>query len=716
MVKENAEIEKINELIADPADESGNHPVAPTVPWYQQNINLEDAKMFIKTNIASAARSFIAVGFYLKCVRDKELYIEDGYESIWDFAKGEYGISKSTASRYMTMNDKFSENGNSPIIQKEYQAFDKSKLQEMMYLEDEQLQEVTPELTVKDIRNLWPTKEIPYFPLIGQMEFEMDFPEIFPDEAPVLAAGTTGPTEQKQTFDMDISDFLPDDERVATSQLPEPGQEEQKPFRRSCITGKSRYGTCSCCGRDGAQCCGQCGEPCNVRCGWLDDPWEGEPEPLAQAEGFPETFEHFSCDDYAYGWTWSEVVRRYLQELHDSAINLDWSDLPSNIVLDVLGRKYVGKAKVAVIIFYIIDEKGMSPSFEVEVERIRQEYEYWHGRKEEPKQELEPVPAEPQKSEWVNPEEEQVDESYNYAGIKRASDRWNLTLARKFVGDRFQQLISGRTVIPDNDKIIEQFKRYSQLNSGAIAVDAGVEAYATLETVEYYREDEDMGICLYERFSNIVRKQLDEYGQEQKQLIEKEPKQETVIDAEFTEVLPEEEYTPEYFLTEQQIKLNELLKACEIDAPDNVPRKSIERYKTIVVALTAMVSSLEQEEQSDEPDPVVQPELPILKNNDQRAAFVDAYETWPLWIETKETGERYYRYYLPDGTSMIVKVYHAILFDYKATKKPYEDRFREGYGQHEYYLLKDGKFFKDCLTNRSLLIEKLKEIQKKGKG
>jgi len=31
-------------------------------------------------------------------------------------------------------------------------------------------------------------------------------------------------------------------------------------------------------------------------------------------------------------------------------------------------------------------------------------------------------------------------------------------------------------------------------------------------------------------------------------------------------------------------------------------------------------------------------------------------------------------------------------------------------------LLKDGKFFKDCLTNRSLLIEKLKEIQKKGKG
>jgi len=111
----------------------------------------------------------------------------------------------------------------------------------------------------------------------------------------------------------------------------------------------------------------------------------------------------------------------------------------------------------------------------------------------------------------------------------------------------------------------------------------------------------------------------------------------------------------------------------------------------------------------------VQPELPVMKNNDQRAAFVDAYETWPLWIETKETEERYYRYDLPDGTSMVIKVYHAILFDYKATEKPYEDRHSEGYGRHEYYLLKEEKFFRDCETNRSMLIEKLKEIQKKGK-
>ena len=334
--------------------------------------------------------------------------------------------------------------------------------------------------------------------------------------------------------------------------------------------------------------------------------------------------------------------------------------------------------------------------------------------------EQEQVPAEHEKPEWVNPEEEQVEESCNYAGIKRASDRWNLTLARKFVRDRFRQLISGCTVIPDNDKIIEQFKRYSQLNSDAIAVDAGVEAYATPETVEYYREDEDLGICLYERFSNIVRKQMDEYTQElaaaektERNTVPESPSEETAIDAEFTEVPPSEEYTPEYFLAEHQRSLNEILKACEGEAPAKVPSKLLARQKIIVAALDAMVSSLEP---PDEPDPVVQPELPVMKNNDQRAAFVDAYETWPLWIETKETGERYYRYDLPDGTSMVVKVYFHRIFDRSINAKKWDDNYKDGWGTEEYYLLKDGKFFKDCLTNRSLLIEKLKEIQKKGKG
>lgn len=134
--------------------------------------------------------------------------------------------------------------------------------------------------------------------------------------------------------------------------------------------------------------------------------------------------------------------------------------------------------------------------------------------------------------------------------------------------------------------------------------------------------------------------------------------------------------------------------------------------KIKVAALASLVCDLDDIEN---PLPKAeQPELPMLRNNDQRAAFVDAYETWPLWIETVETGERYYRYDLADGTSMVVKVYHAMLYDYRRTDLPWEERYTEGYGMHEYYLLQPGKFFRDCGANRSALIEKLKEIQKKG--
>lgn len=192
---------------------------------------------------------------------------------------------------------------------------------------------------------------------------------------------------------------------------------------------------------------------------------------------------------------------------------------------------------------------------------------------------------------------------------------------------------------------------------------------------------------------------------------------EPVIDGEFVEVPPEPEtteYTPRYFLEEQKEKLDKYLRIMERTEMNPADVKFLECQKTIVAALACMVAELERPEPEPEPVKQEQPELPILKNNDQRAAFVDAYETWPLWIETKETEERYYRYDLPAGSSMVVKVYHTRIFDYKAPGS-YEDKFRDGWGDEEYYLLREGKFFRNCRTSRPDLIEKLKELQKKGK-
>lgn len=128
--------------------------------WYK-DLLLPDIKEFIKTNINNVSRSFIAIGYYLKYVRDKELFKVDGYSGILEFAQVEFGISKSWASKWMSINDQFSVEGNSPILLEQYKDFSSSKLSELLYLTDEQREQVTISATVAEIREIKnPTPEV----------------------------------------------------------------------------------------------------------------------------------------------------------------------------------------------------------------------------------------------------------------------------------------------------------------------------------------------------------------------------------------------------------------------------------------------------------------------------------------------------------------------------------------------------------------------------
>ena len=136
----------------------------------------ESAKNIIKNDLESMSKKFITIGYYLKYIRNNEMYTQDGFTSIWEFAQETYGISKSTCSRWMSMNDKFSKDGNSPYLREEFAHFGKSQLQEMLYLDDAQIEKATPEMTAKEIRQLKELEEIP-----GQMEIQ-DYPEVLPEE------------------------------------------------------------------------------------------------------------------------------------------------------------------------------------------------------------------------------------------------------------------------------------------------------------------------------------------------------------------------------------------------------------------------------------------------------------------------------------------------------------------------------------------------------
>ncbi len=141
------------------------------VKWYE-NCSLDSIKNIIKNNLNIASRSFIAIGYYLKNVRDRELYLQDGYQSIWEFAQTEFGIGKSSASRFMAINDRFSKDGNSPILLEQYKDFSSSKLSEMLTMSDEQLEQVTLTTTVAEIREIKNHEEVV---ATSQQEAEKEF-------------------------------------------------------------------------------------------------------------------------------------------------------------------------------------------------------------------------------------------------------------------------------------------------------------------------------------------------------------------------------------------------------------------------------------------------------------------------------------------------------------------------------------------------------------
>ena len=111
-----------------------------------------DWKEDIRRKLAETARNFVYIGYRLKQIRDSGMY--DGAEDIFEFAAKEYGLSKSTVSRFIAINEKFSEGGNSLELKEEYREMGSSKLAEMLALTDAECSMITKKATVAQIREL----------------------------------------------------------------------------------------------------------------------------------------------------------------------------------------------------------------------------------------------------------------------------------------------------------------------------------------------------------------------------------------------------------------------------------------------------------------------------------------------------------------------------------------------------------------------------------
>ena len=111
-------------------------------------------KESLKRDLIGVQESFVRIGYTLRKIEEQKLYKNDGYETVTEFAKAEYGLSVSTISRFMSINRKFSIDGYSDRLRPEYAQMGSSKLSEMLSLPDADLEMVRPEMPKADIREL----------------------------------------------------------------------------------------------------------------------------------------------------------------------------------------------------------------------------------------------------------------------------------------------------------------------------------------------------------------------------------------------------------------------------------------------------------------------------------------------------------------------------------------------------------------------------------
>lgn len=104
--------------------------------------------------LMSEAESFVKVGYMLKVARDTNILTESGYKSVFEFAKAEYGLDTTMVSRYIGINDTYSVNGYSEMLEDKYKGFGYAKLSEMLTLPPAIVEELAPDMTREDIRTI----------------------------------------------------------------------------------------------------------------------------------------------------------------------------------------------------------------------------------------------------------------------------------------------------------------------------------------------------------------------------------------------------------------------------------------------------------------------------------------------------------------------------------------------------------------------------------
>lgn len=126
----------------------------------------------LDTELVKSAESFVKIGYLLKVARDTDILANSGYGNVVEFAKARYGLDKTQVSRFIHINDRFSEDGNSAELQDRYKGMGYAKLTIMLQLPDEINEEISADFSKSEIEDI--KKEIDEENKISDIEVWME--------------------------------------------------------------------------------------------------------------------------------------------------------------------------------------------------------------------------------------------------------------------------------------------------------------------------------------------------------------------------------------------------------------------------------------------------------------------------------------------------------------------------------------------------------------
>ena len=145
--------------------------------------NYKQYKESLDRELNKTAENFVVIGYLLKVARDTNILYESGYETVTRFAEAEYNLRPDQVTRFMQINDRYSEGGYSTSLQDAYIGMGYTKLVEMLQLPLTIAQELTPDFTREDIKEL--RSEVEEEEKITDLEVMLE-PKEWDGEIPIL--------------------------------------------------------------------------------------------------------------------------------------------------------------------------------------------------------------------------------------------------------------------------------------------------------------------------------------------------------------------------------------------------------------------------------------------------------------------------------------------------------------------------------------------------